>query len=168
MLMLMTSFPLCHRDDVVPLGVVFGGWYGHDPVTGVCKGGLGTTHWNDSPDTGGVVYTPALGYYCSADATVVAWQLERMQEAGIGVVFYSWWGWGDGDLDGVIEGHPDQHMNHALKEMLSQIHASGSDLKVALIVEPFTGTQSNVMSVELKAKQRQDVLDYVWDRYYSK
>ena len=152
----------------IPLAVVFGGWYGYDPVTGNCKGGLGSTHWNDSPDTGGVVYTPAMGFYCSADPEVVAWQLGMMQEAGISVVLYSWWGWGDGDLDGEIERHPDQYINSALTEMLAQIHASDSDFKVALIVEPFTGTQSGVKAVQLTQEQRQDVLDYVWDRYYSK
>ena len=63
----------------VPLGTVFAGWYGHDPMTGECKGELGSTHWNDSPDTGGVVHTPMQGYYCSSDPEIVDWQLKMMQ-----------------------------------------------------------------------------------------
>ncbi len=124
----------CSRsfEDQIPLAAVFAGWYGHDAISGECVGGLGSTHWNDSPDTGGVVYTPALGFYCSSDPKVVAWQLDQMQKAGISVILYSWWGWGDGNLDGGVEGHADQYINMALTEMLRQIIASGSKMKVAL------------------------------------
>ena len=157
----------CSRNskDQVPLAAVFAGWYGHDAISGECVGGLGSTHWNDSPETGGVVYTPVLGFYCSSDPKVVAWQLDQMQKAGISVIFYSWWGWGDGNLDGVVEGHADQHINLALTEMLRQIRDSRSKMKVALIVEPFTVTPGGVQ--HLTESQGRLVLDYVWERYYE-
>ena len=152
-------------EDKVPLAAVFAGWYGHDPISGECVGGLGSTHWNDSPDTGGVVYTPVPGFYCSSDPKIVAWQLDQMQKAGISVILYSWWGWGDGNLDGVVGGHADQHINLALTEMLRQIRDSGSKMKVALIVEPFTLTQGSVQ--HLTEFQGRLGLDYVWKRYYE-
>ena len=149
------------------MAAVFAGWYGHDPVSGECIGGLGSTHWNDGPNTGGVRYTPEKGYYCSSDRGIVAWQLAKMTEAGISVLLYSWWGWGDGDLDGVVEGHPDQFINRSLTEMLNQIRDSNLDMKVALVVEPFTVTQAGG-SGELSRDQSRMVLDYLWENYYEK
>ena len=157
------------EDDAenVPLAAVFAGWYGHDPVSGECTGGSGSTHWNDGPNTSGVRYTPEKGYYCSSDPSIVAWQLAKMKEAGISVLLYSWWGWGDGDLDGVVEGHPDQYINKSLTEMLNQIRDSNLDMKVALVVEPFTVTQAGG-SGELSRNQSRMVLDYLWENYYKR
>jgi len=100
-----------------PLAALFVGWYGFDPTTGECKGGLGSFHWNDTPNTAGVVHMPEQGYYCSADPTVVSKQLEEMRQAGIQVIIFSWWGWGDTNLDGKIEGHVDQQINKTLTEV---------------------------------------------------
>lgn len=158
--------PRIHDAEDVPLAVVFAGWYGHEPVSGECVGGLGSTHWNDGPNTGGVRYTPEKGYYCSSDPEIVSWQLEQMEKAGISVLLYSWWGWGDGNLDGVVEGHPDQFINQSLTEMLNQIRDSGRDMKVALIVEPFTVTQASG-SGELSSRESRRVLDYLWEEYYG-
>lgn len=149
------------------MAAVFAGWYGHDPVSGECIGGPGSTHWNDGPNTGGVRYVPEPGYYCSSDPDVVSWQLDQMEKAGITVLVYSWWGWGDGDLDGVNEGHPDQFINRSLTEMLNQIRDSDLDMKVALVVEPFTVTQAGG-SGELSRNQSRMVLDYLWENYYGK
>lgn len=151
----------------VPLAAVFAGWYGYDPSSGECPGGVGSTHWNDSPDTAGVIHTPYKGFYCSSDPDIISWQLARMQEAGISVVLYSWWGWGDTDLDGGVEGHVDQYMNTTLTELLNQIQATQSDMKVAVIAEPFTLTQADVPPAELGDRQRRMVLDYLWENYYS-
>ena len=90
-----------------------------------------------------------------------------MEKAGISVLLYSWWGWGDGDLDGVVEGHPDQFINRSLTEMLNQIRDSGREMKVALIVEPFTVTQAG-LSGELTSRESRMVLGYVWENYYAK
>ena len=161
-----TATPILTPSNV-PLAAVFAGWYGYDPGSGECPGGVGSTHWNDSPDTAGVIHTPYRGLYCSSDPDIVSWQLSSMQEAGISVVLYSWWGWGDTDLDGVIEGHVDQHMNAALAELLNQIQAARIDMKVAVIVEPFTLTQANLAPADLDDGQRGMVLDYLWQNYYS-
>jgi len=155
-----------HDAENVSLAAVFAGWYGHDPVSGECIGGLGSTHWNDGPNTGGVRYLPEIEYYCSSDPEVVSWQLEKMEQAGISVLLYSWWGWGDGDLDGVVEGHPDQFINQSLIEMFSQIRDSGLDMKVALVVEPFTVTQAGG-SGELTRSQSRMVLDFLWENHYG-
>ena len=136
------AIPKMFDVEKTPMASVFAGWYGHDPVSGECIGGLGSTHWNDGPNTGGVRYTPEKEFYCSSDPAIVSWQLSKMKEAGISVVLYSWWGWGDGGLDGVVEGHPDQFINKSLTEMLNQIRDSNLEIKVALIVEPFTVTQA--------------------------
>ena len=97
-----SSIPIYDAENV-PLAAVFAGWYGHDPVSGECIGGLGSTHWNDGPNTGGVRYVPEMGYYCSSDPKVVSWQLDQMEEAGISFLLSSWWGWGDG---GGVRGNP--------------------------------------------------------------
>ena len=72
-------------------------------------GGLGTTGWNiigGNPPvlwSGLTVTEPEIGWYKSKDITTIDWQLKQMQRAGINVVFLSWQGWGDDNLDGVIE-----------------------------------------------------------------
>lgn len=149
-----------------PLATLFAGWYGYDQSSGECRGGLGSYHWNDTPNTAGVVYRPMLGYYCSADPKVVARQLEQMQQARISVILYSWWGWGDTDLDGRVDGHLDQSINPALTEMFEQIRNEGLPLKVALLVEPFTLTQAQLKPRDLTQEQRRLVLNYIWDTYY--
>ena len=159
--------PRIHDAENVPLAAVFAGWYGHDPVSGECLRGLGSTHWNDGPNTAGVRYTPVKGYYCSSDPEIVSWQLDQMEKAGISVLLYSWWGWGDGNLDGVIDGHPDQFINRSLTEMLNQIRDADRNMEVALIVEPFTVTQAGG-SGELSSRESRMVLDYVWENYYGK
>jgi len=163
---MLNAAPSIYDAEIVPLAAVFVGWYGHDPVSGECIGGLGSTHWNDGPNTGGVRYIPEKGYYCSSDPEIVSWQLDQMEKAGITVLLYSWWGWGDGNLDGVVEGHSDQFINRSLTEMLNQIRDSSRDMKVALIVEPFTVTQGGG-SGELSSREGRMVLDYVWDNYYG-
>ncbi len=102
-----------------------------------------------------------------SDPAVVSWQLDQMEKAGITVILYSWWGYGDRDLDGVIEGHPDQFINKSVKEMLNQIQARGLDMKVGLIIEPFTVPQAG-HSGELSSRESQMVLDYIWENYYGK
>ena len=75
--------PKIYDAEMVPMAAVFAGWYGHDPVSGECIGGLGSTHWNDGPNTGGVRYTPENGYYCSGDPEIVSWQLVQMDDSPI-------------------------------------------------------------------------------------
>jgi hypothetical protein len=156
-----------------PLGVLFTGWYGFDHQTGKCIGGLGSTHWNDGPNTGGIVHTPlqqeheASEFYCSADPVRVKYQLDLMEDAGIKVLLYSWWGWGDTNLDGTIEGHPDQWINRSLIELLRQLKERNSPIKVAVLIEPFTQTQAQLPPRQLKPHQFQSVLEYLYANYYG-
>lgn len=151
----------------VPLAAILAGWYGYDVHTGECQEGIGSYHWNDTSNTAGVVHTPYRGFYCSSDPELVSWQLEQMERAGIQVILFSWWGWGDTDLDGSIEGHADQYINEALTELLNQIRDTGSDMEVAIIVEPFTVPQAGLQSSDLSYGQKEGILDYLWDQYYA-
>ncbi len=156
-----------------PLGVLFTGWYGFDHRTGECVGGLGSTHWNDGPNTAGIVHTPLQqehersAFYCSADPLRVKYQLDLMEDAGIKVLLFSWWGWGDGNLDGTIEGHPDQWINRSLTEVLRQLKERNSPIKVAVLIEPFTYTQAQVPSRRLLPHQLQMVLEYLYANFYG-
>ncbi|MHB1134473.1 MAG: hypothetical protein ACYC4L_19040, partial [Chloroflexota bacterium] len=165
----------------VPLAATFVAWYGFDEATGECRGGLGSTHWNNSPNTGGVVYRPELGYYCSADPDVVAWQLDQVEAAGIEVLLVSWWGWGDWDLDGEVNSplHADAYMNKGIEALLRDIKEKQRPLKIALIVEPFTLTQAPQPGIHprdcpapegtttcLLPEQKREVLDWLWRTYY--
>jgi hypothetical protein len=159
--------------DPAPLGVLFTGWFGFDHATGKCIGGLRSTHWNDGSDTGGIVHTPIAAdgekdpFYCSADPIRVAHQIRLMEDAGVTVLLYSWWGWGDKNLDGTIEGHPDRWINLALTEMLKQLKERRSPIKVAVLVEPFTMTQAGLWPRQLKPHQFQMVLEYLYSHFYG-
>lgn len=142
-----------------PLAALYAPWYGYDYTTGDCRGGWDSMHWGTF---WGTVYAPETGYYCSADPNVIRWQLDRVQEAGIGVLLVSWWGWGDTNLDGTVEGHPDAHMNRGIAALLDEVRAS--PIKVALIAEPFTLTQAGLLP---NAAQQQIVLDWLWQHYYE-
>lgn len=156
------------------LGVVFNGWFGFNAITGNCTGGLGSTHWNDGPDTSGIVHKPigvhgeVDAWYCSADPVRVAYQIKTMEDAGISVLLYSWWGWGDRDLDGVFNGHPDQWVNLALEELLKQLKDRKSDLKVAILIEPFTFTQAWLRPKALQSHQFFRVANFLYRHFYSR
>ena len=96
-------------------------------------------------------------------------------EAGINTLIVSWWGWGDGDLDGAYDGYIEQHSHDALIRLLEHIKEQDLDFKVALMVEPWpdivTPTQTHVpvpgTAGNLASDQKQMVLDYMWDNVYS-
>jgi hypothetical protein len=156
------------------LGVVFNGWFGFDAITGDCSGGLGSTHWNDGPDTAGIVHKPigvhgeVDAWYCSADPVRVAHQIKTIEDAGISVLLYSWWGWGDRDLDGLFDGHPDQWVNRALEELLKQLKDRKSNLKVAILIEPFTATQAGLRPEALQSHQFFRVASFLYQHFYSR
>ncbi len=153
----------------IALAAVFAPWYGYDPATANCRGGIGSYHWNNDPNMAGGVDTPERGYYCSADPDVIKWQLVGLERAGVQTVFLSWWGWGDGDLDGNIEGHPDAYLNRGIRALLDQIAAlTGTQkIRVSLIVEPFVKTQAGIEPGTLQPAQRAHVLDWLWTDYYG-
>ncbi len=153
----------------ITLAAVYAPWYGYDSTTGQCQRGLGSYHWNNNPDMSGVLDVPERGYYCSSSAEVIEWQLDALERAGVQTLLVSWWGWGDSDLDGSIEGHPDAHMNQGITALLDQIVAvtSTHQISISLIVEPFVQTQAGIAPGSLQASQRAMVLDWLWTHYYG-
>ena len=116
----------------------------------------------------GVVDQPEPGYYCSADPALIHWQLDALADAGVQALFVSWWGWGDVNLYGVIEGHPDTYLNRGIQVLLHEITAMQRPISVSLIVEPFvqTQTQGAITPSLLLPAQRALVLDWLWANYY--
>ena len=82
----------------IPVATIFYQWFGYEhnaekgwPATG----GLGTFHWNDIINdqliTGFVANEPEIGYYASDADDTIAWQLQKMEDAGIDTIIVSWW-----------------------------------------------------------------------------
>jgi hypothetical protein len=138
------------------LAAVFAPWYGYDPATGACRGGTGSYHWNNDPNMAGVLDTPERGFYCSADPNVIRWQLDGLHRAGVRTLLVSWWGWGDGNLDGVTEGQPDAALNQGIRALLDTVVAVSDTqpISVSLIVEPFVKTQAHIAPSALSNGQR--------------
>ena len=163
----------------IPVATIFYQWFGYEhnarnnwPATG----GLGTFHWNDIVDnqliTGFVSNRPEIGYYASDSEVAIAWQLRKMEEAGIDTIIVSWWGWGDANLDGVHDGYIEQRSHDALIRWLNYIQANNLGFKVALMVEPWMdivhGSQQQPGTARnLPKAQKQMILDYIWDNVYS-
>ena len=166
----------------VPVAAIFYQWFGyeHDAQNNwPSKGGLQTFHWNDIIDndliTGFVANRPEIGYYASDDDETIAWQLHKMNEAGIDTIIVSWWGWGDANLDGVYDGYIEQRNHDALIRLLDHIRSGNFPFKVALMVEPWmdivTPTLEHVptpgIARNLSDDKKQMILDYVWDNVYT-
>ena len=87
----------------VPVATLLYVGFGFDKHTYGPVGGMGTRGWNviqgDSLYEGLVVTQPEIGWYASKKTETIAWQLAQMQRAGIDVIFLSWQGWGDDNLD---------------------------------------------------------------------
>ncbi len=154
--------------EPLPLAAVFAPWYGYDGE-GNCRGGEGSYHWKNGPAGWGVLDVPERGYYCSADPEIIKWQLDGLERAGVQALFVSWWGWGDGNLDGDVEGQPDASLNRGITALLDKIAATPGSrkIKVALIVEPFVQTQAQIEPRTLEPAQRAMILDWLWSNYYG-
>jgi hypothetical protein len=153
--------------SALPLAAVFAPWYGY-AADGKCQGGMGSYHWNNTGDMAGVVDQPEPGFYCSAEPTIIRWQLNQLEAAGVQALFVSWWGWGDVNLDGVIEGHPDAYLNSGIQALLAEIVAGQRPISVSLIVEPFVWTQAHITPGLLLPVQRALALDWLWANYYGR
>ena len=166
----------------VPVATILYQWFGysHDRENNwPADGGLGTFHWNDIVDnqlvTGFVPNRPEIGYYASDSDDTIAWQLRKMEEAGVDTIIVSWWGWGDADLDGVHDGYIEQRSHDALIRLLDHIQSKSLSFTVALMVEPWpdivTPTIDHTLvpgtARNLTAAKKQIILDYVWDNVYS-
>ncbi len=166
----------------IPIAALFYQWFGyeHDRESGwPATGGLGTFHWNDIVNdqliTGFVANRPEIGYYASDNDDTIAWQLDRMEEAGIDTIIVSWWGWGDSDLDGAYDGYIEQRSHDALIRLLDYVRSQDLPFKVALMVEPWPDIVAPTIDHKpvpgtakgLSESKKQMILDYVWDNVYS-
>ena len=135
-----------HLTMTVPIATEFYVWYGFDS-NGNCKGGLGSSHWNDTKDRV-VVDTPRLGYYCSADDDVIRVQLSQIKSVGISVLIISWWN----DLD----------TTKGLTHVISLINSDAEFLtwfKVVVLIE------SKVE--DTFAHNAQLLYETVWQKFYE-
>lgn len=150
-----------------PLATLWYPWFGFDMDTGESIGGLGSSHWNtDAGSYGsrvGVTDEPVWGFYASDDRDVIAPQVEAMRRASINTILVSWWGWGDSDLDGVIDSPEGLATDRAVRALLDYLASSGAPLKVAFMVEPFMQNAR-----DLTTDKQQELVDYVWNDYYSR
>lgn len=133
--------------------------------------GLGKCGWNDithnTLNSGLVVTRPEIGFYSSADVSTIRWQLEQMQNAGISVVALSWWGWGDADLDGEVEGNIGQSYNEAIKTALDYIKDNDLDFQFMILVEEFWKSFAGIKTEDLTNEQKRMITDYIWNNFYS-
>ena len=142
-------------------------------------GGRGTTAWNlygpigaDNPFpwSGFTTTWPEIGWYASKDEDTIAWQISQMQRAGIDTVIISWFGWGDTELDGTFDsqGLFAQYQEAAIA-LLDYIKNNNIPMKFALLVEAFTyfAGGEQISTNNLTNAQRQMVVDYVWDNFYT-
>ena len=134
-------------------------------------GGLGSTGWNvignDTLWSGLVVSQPEIDFYRSKDTNTIAWQLEQMSRAGISVIFISWQGWGDDNLDGVIEPGISVEYDATAKLVLDYIRENDLPFQFAILCEDFPGNFHGISLLDLTDQQRRMVMDHLWENYYS-
>lgn len=155
--------PSSRGDQPVTLATLWYSWFGFDMQTGRSVGGIGSSHWN-TPDGArvGITDEPQWGFYASDDPAIIAKQLQTMQQTGINVIFASWFGWGDSDLDGDIDSPEGQAMDRAVTALFDYVSQNNAPFKLAIAVEPFHPDPANMTHAE-----KQQVLDYLYDNYYS-
>jgi hypothetical protein len=158
--------PSAEVEEAPRLGALWYPVYGYDRGTGECLGGLGTSGWNEAPGGPSVAVTPNAGFYCFGDARYQEWAVARMKEAGIWWVMLSWNGWGDIEIDGTVEARDFEAANRDSIKLLKHLETVGSDFKAVLLVEPFTSAR-DIDPSTLTKEQKQRILDYIWEEFYS-
>ena len=161
-----------------PLGITWYPIWGFDPNPPFDpKPGLGTLGWNaitfDELRHDFVSERPADGFYSSADISTISRQLRQMDEIGVDVVFISWNGWGDIDLDGVVDTPNFPASNHdAVIKFLDHMKENYPHMKFVMMAEPFwfffageIGT--SIGKLDITSNQIQLMLDYTWDNLYG-
>ncbi|BES80640.1 hypothetical protein [Pyrodictium abyssi] len=128
-----------HAEQNPIVAVYFYAWYGE---------GLGGRHWNDSAYTP-IVDEPLIGYYSSLDPDTIEWQLRLLKQAGIDVLFISWWG-------------PNSYEDRAARLVFENLKRF--DLKAAILVEPYLGGDPSLYDYEWWLQ----VLDYIKKNYIDK
>ena len=152
-----------------PLAALMYFWFGFNLETGESEGGIGSSHWNTDYGTHnsrvGVTDEPEYGYYASDDLDVIAQQLNDMELARISIIFASWHGNGDIDLDDTIDDHEKKANHRAIKSMLDYIRDNDKSFKVAILVEPYFGNGKTAES--LTRSEKQHILDLLWEEFYE-
>ena len=155
----------------VPLLMLWNLPYGFDQ-DGECAGGPDSIGWVRSQER---AFPPEYGFYCTADPDYISHALGQMEDAGVGVVLLTWFGWGDVNFDGEIhraDGRliaPDLvGVNAAVKGILEHLRDSNSSIKAALMVEPFfLNADPKILPVDLTLDQRRQILDYAKTNFYE-
>ena len=80
-----------------------------------------------------MVSQPEIDFYRSQQINTIAWQLEQMSRAGISVIFISWQGWGDDNLDGVIEPSISVEYDATAKLVLDYIKENNLPFRFAIL-----------------------------------
>ena len=143
LLLLLPSFSLSTETvksvNKIPVGAYYYLWYGYNSTSNTWTGGNRTSHWNDSK-FGIVLDNPSLGYYSSIDNNTLKNHLYYMQYCGIDFVIVSWWGWGVTDFSkpNVID-TLNRAIDNATLNLFKYLKATKSTMKVALLVENFSG-----------------------------
>jgi len=138
MLLLIPSMRDFTRGNII-IAVYYYVWYDE---------GLGNRHWNDTLEYGFVKDKPVIGFYSSSSEDVIRWQLSLIRDAGIDVLFISWWG-------------PGSYEDKATKKIFSLL--GGYGLKAAILVEPFKS--SNPFTYN--ASFWREILNYIYENYVT-
>jgi hypothetical protein len=127
------------------VGVFYYPWFGE---------GLGSTHWNQSSDAATtVVDEPLLGWYDSANATVINQHFAWFEELQVDFAICSWWG-------------PNSHEDNNTKTIFSTIDALGDyTTKLAIMIEPFNDTNFFNGTGEYDYSH---MYNYVWNNFANK
>ena len=155
----------------VPLLMLWNLPYGFDQ-DGECAGGPDSIGWVRPQERS---FPPDYGFYCTADPGYIAHAIGQMEDAGVGVVLLTWFGWGDINFDGEIHRADNSVIapdfvgaNTAVKRILEHLRDSNSKVKAALMVEPFfLNADPKILPADLTISQRQQILDYAKTNFYE-
>jgi len=131
-------FPYEGEEYNVIVAVYFYIWYGNPE----------NNHWNSSA-WNIVVDKPLIGYYSSMDDETIKWQLRLIRDAGIDVLFISWWG-------------PGSYEDRVAEKVFSYLKDFG--LKACIFIEPYLGSKAILYDREWWSH----ILDYVNSRFIQK
>jgi glycoprotein endo-alpha-1,2-mannosidase len=134
---------------VPPISAFYYPWYataGHDGAF---------VHWSQRghvpPDDIASAYYPARGLYSSADALVVAAQMDEIRGAGIGELAVSWWGRGseedarlpmllaDARADGIaVAAHIEPYQGRTVASVVDDVaYLRGFGIRTVYVYRPF-------------------------------
>ncbi len=147
------------EQGTIKVGTVLYLWYGLNYTYDSSKGGLLTSHWNDSTSTR-VEDRPYFGYYSSENE--ISEQIRLIEATGFNFIVVSWWGWGVTNFSNprVLNGL-DSLINSETWSLFKDIERIHSNLQVAILVDDFTDSSA------LNTTDYQEIYNYVYDNFYS-